>query len=766
MLLGACAGLCAPPAAALPTYEVTVTVTNGGGVALTDHQVSITLDTATLIAAGKLQADGDDLRVTDANGNALCYFLQGPLDNASTIVWVKIPSLAAGGSTTLYLYYGDASASSTANPSCTFDYWEGFDDAITDFSVACGDVVWSISGGALFLNWSTKGMFIASPTFPLTPILIAEADVLSTSGRWPGLHWFKSTSQYSYALTFGSSSVRISATPATTTDGDRCASHNWASSVISVVNSNGIWNLTWPAEGTQEGTFPAVGAISATNSEHLRDSPLQLGLGGIATGAGGMSVNWIRTRRYAVVQPTASNGSEHLACGVNPGLCNDADACTADACIAGVGCTHSPLVCNDASVCTTDTCNTATGCVYTPISCDDNNVCTVETCGATTGCAHTQTSCDDANACTIDTCNAITGCAHATILCDDVSLCTTDSCNTATGCVFTPISCDDSDACTADTCSAATGCGHSAISCDDASVCTIDSCNPASGCAHSTIDCDDHDACTAESCDALTGCGHTTISCDDGNACTIDSCDLVHGCQHTALDCNDGSACTSDTCDPQTGCVITAVDCDDHDACSTDTCNPASGCGHTAVVCEDYDACTNEVCDHTLGCVYTVPPCDDGDVCTSNTCDPAVGCVFPSISCEDGDRCTDDACVTPLGCQHYPTSAATFPTVICQIDWLADDVRAIKADHGAQAWYGRRVRKARIAIDATLAHIQLGQRAGARRRLNAMRTLLHHFLERTNRLRSRGRLREPDASALNERAVALLANVESLIETF
>ena len=98
---------------ATPVYEVAATVDNTGGGALTDHQVSFSLNTANLIAAGKLQALGGDLRVTDASGASLCHFLQGPLNDPSTIVWVKVPAVSAGGTRPLLVYYGDPSALST-----------------------------------------------------------------------------------------------------------------------------------------------------------------------------------------------------------------------------------------------------------------------------------------------------------------------------------------------------------------------------------------------------------------------------------------------------------------------------------------------------------------------------------------------------------------------------------------------------------------------------------------------------------------------------
>ena len=56
-------------------YRQMVAITNSGSNQ-TDYQIAITLDTATLITAGKMRSDCNDIRITDINGNdiyACCY---------------------------------------------------------------------------------------------------------------------------------------------------------------------------------------------------------------------------------------------------------------------------------------------------------------------------------------------------------------------------------------------------------------------------------------------------------------------------------------------------------------------------------------------------------------------------------------------------------------------------------------------------------------------------------------------------------------------
>jgi hypothetical protein len=106
-------------------YRKAVQITNPSGSNLTDFQVNISIGTSALIAAGKMQSDCDDLRVTDANGKVLPHWIEenNPGCNSAsgdTKVWVKAPSLPTSGAT-LYVYYGNPSASRAEKPDSIFD---------------------------------------------------------------------------------------------------------------------------------------------------------------------------------------------------------------------------------------------------------------------------------------------------------------------------------------------------------------------------------------------------------------------------------------------------------------------------------------------------------------------------------------------------------------------------------------------------------------------------------------------------------------------
>ncbi len=106
-------------------YRQYVALTNAGS-ALTDYPVSITLDTATLITASKMQSDCDDIRVTDVNGRVLSYLLDTgatACNTSITNIWVKVPSIPTSGAT-LYIYYGNPTAVNKQNGNNVFTEWD------------------------------------------------------------------------------------------------------------------------------------------------------------------------------------------------------------------------------------------------------------------------------------------------------------------------------------------------------------------------------------------------------------------------------------------------------------------------------------------------------------------------------------------------------------------------------------------------------------------------------------------------------------------
>lgn len=129
-------------------YRETVTISNSGS-ALTNYQVKLEIDPGHAGFWSHVQNDGDDIRVVDANNTTVLShcLTEFSYANQTAMVWVKVPSIPAG-TKSIYLYYGNAAASSTSSGSDTFLFYDDFSGASLDtgkWQGSTGSVV--VSGG-------------------------------------------------------------------------------------------------------------------------------------------------------------------------------------------------------------------------------------------------------------------------------------------------------------------------------------------------------------------------------------------------------------------------------------------------------------------------------------------------------------------------------------------------------------------------------------------------------------------------------------------
>jgi len=387
---------------------------------------------------------------------------------------------------------------------------------------------------------------------------------------------------------------------------------------------------------------------------------------------------------------TVNDSCDKGACLPGPATsCSDANPCTDDACDKKTGaCSHTAgqagKACDDADPCTTsDSCAAGTCLPGQAANCDDANACTKDACEAPTastagGCIHLVAAgpCTDSGPCTLQASCLDGSCivTHGGVppSCDDNNTCTKEACSAKKGCIHLPVAgaCDDGDACSdKDACSAGKCAGKPRPpgACEDGNPCTKDACDKAKGCGHTALAgaCDDGDKCTsADACKAgaCIGLPAAATLCDDKNLCTEDACDAKAGCVHAAThgSCDDGNLCTSnDRCKANTcaGEPVPAAACDDNNPCSKDACLPATGCTHTdddAAACDDGDACTSPDRCASGGCVGApvdaTKTCADGNTCTADSCPTgkgAKGCVHLPVAatCDDANACTgNDRC--------------------------------------------------------------------------------------------------------------------------
>ena len=112
-------------------YRIPIIINNtGNSNTLTDYQVNITLNTASLISQGKMRSDCGDIRFNDNKAfdtalwsNNLSYWILEGCNSTETKIWVKVSSIPANSNNTIYVYYGIPSLTSLSNGNNTFIYF-------------------------------------------------------------------------------------------------------------------------------------------------------------------------------------------------------------------------------------------------------------------------------------------------------------------------------------------------------------------------------------------------------------------------------------------------------------------------------------------------------------------------------------------------------------------------------------------------------------------------------------------------------------------
>lgn len=83
---------------------------------LKDFQISLKLDTLSLIKERKLSFDCGNIRFTDSDGKTeIPYWMKDSCGQTDTEIWVKIPEVLPNEKKSIYVYYGDANKPSASN---------------------------------------------------------------------------------------------------------------------------------------------------------------------------------------------------------------------------------------------------------------------------------------------------------------------------------------------------------------------------------------------------------------------------------------------------------------------------------------------------------------------------------------------------------------------------------------------------------------------------------------------------------------------------
>ncbi len=273
------------------SYRRAITVTGSTAGVQTNYaaKVSVTYDS-------DMQADFDDVRFTDSNGTTLIdYWLETKTDSTSATFWVEVPSIPASPSTTdIYIYYGNASVSTTSSGVNTFSLFDDFEDGTLDATKWGGTA--SETGGELVLGsaqrvYSLSNFSDGAARFYAKLTHSAAADS-ATGGFY---HWTTDNCS-NFEMIWTTSHIA------------RCRK-SYVKTDVSVTDKHGVYatyEVLW--KNNTKSTFYIDNALEATIETNVPSisSPLQFKT---QTGASA-NVGWALVRSYVDPEPTVGSPGE------------------------------------------------------------------------------------------------------------------------------------------------------------------------------------------------------------------------------------------------------------------------------------------------------------------------------------------------------------------------------------------------------------------------------------------------------------------------
>ncbi|CAD7771773.1 Periplasmic copper-binding protein (NosD) [Candidatus Methanoperedenaceae archaeon GB37] len=289
-------------------YRRAVTIENTGGP-LTDYQVriNVTYDS-------DMKSDFSDLRFTDSDGSILPYWIEEYTEATSAVLWVKIPEIPS--QKTIYMHYGNPSATSESSIHDTFLFGDDFENAsLTNASInkTTYPSQQYVENGVYHINGSSGEEVIAeinSTQFP--DDYIVEAIV----------RWIDSTNGSIYlSPRYHDEDERyVSSLNETDLSIKRVDSGKWSNLATESLDTNisaGI-NYTFitavrKTASTNELTARAMLSDATIGQIQANDSTLEytnLSFSGRGNDTFHIHIDDLRVRRYSEREPTASIGAE------------------------------------------------------------------------------------------------------------------------------------------------------------------------------------------------------------------------------------------------------------------------------------------------------------------------------------------------------------------------------------------------------------------------------------------------------------------------
>jgi len=218
-------------------YKRRILIENPLNQNLTEYQVNLIVDTASLINQGKMNSDCSDMRFTWLNESSneeekISYFLDYGCDSNETSIWVKIPIVYSNRNTTIYMYYGNENAESESNESEVFSYSKnettfyvvGYPESSSSLDVIAfeDNTFVNFNGNSVKLNKGENYQFSASndmtssishnkPIFGAFSNDVTDAlHPISWAGKKFVYYAYRGTDEWYFYAPFGDAQINIS----------------------------------------------------------------------------------------------------------------------------------------------------------------------------------------------------------------------------------------------------------------------------------------------------------------------------------------------------------------------------------------------------------------------------------------------------------------------------------------------------------------------------------------------------------------------------
>ncbi|MBW7944186.1 DUF2341 domain-containing protein [Patescibacteria group bacterium] len=300
-------------------YRRPITIANSTGTTLTNYPILITMDTTSLINAGKMNGDCSDLRFSDGSSKLSYWLQEGQLSCIATTksVWIKVPTIPPSG-TTIYAYYGSPGADGESNGSNVFEFFDDFNGAALDTTKWTATGANSITNGSLIIT--TGAVYSNSPVASTTQNRMFEmhAAWAATQTAYAGIQISNAQSiagsngnSNKLAMFMSAGTIAQTAWGATGVS----ASYNIVAGTALYTPTANTYTLTGFGYSPSALSFFGNRAQVGTYANTVQYAPYLI-LGYFTGSAAGttdgtdLSVNFVIVRQYVTPEPTPAWGTE------------------------------------------------------------------------------------------------------------------------------------------------------------------------------------------------------------------------------------------------------------------------------------------------------------------------------------------------------------------------------------------------------------------------------------------------------------------------